>query len=193
MTVLKERFSNFGVDDEGDVVPLEDFEDIPVANESIVQGMTNLENWNREQALVEEAETEARHMREQAVAEHALQNAGVYVTLEQHRRNQLELADLVSDMSMYKGGEKGGYKAQDFQERYKGKTADVESGARSNHRKIIHHDLPRIYKAKELKAAGFDAQEVDYDAKTRMRLELMERYGGPKNKKARDAWRKNYQ
>lgn len=193
MTTLKERFHDFGIDDEDEVVPLEDFssDQLPASNAFRTQGLANLEQLNREQAEIDEFELIAKRHREQVVAERALENAGVYVTLEEHRQNQLDLVDIASDISMYKGGEKGGYKTEDFQGRYTPNTAHVEKGARTNHAKVVNRKLPEIYKAKELKDAGFNDQEVDYDAKTQMRVELMAKYGGPQNKKARAAWRKD--
>lgn len=183
MSHLKERSHDFGVDDEGDIVPLEDYSDMPVANESIVQGMHNLEEVRRHERMI-------REDREDRLAAKALENAGVYVTLEEHRENQRKLVDIASDISMYKGGEKGGYQTKEFNERYKDHSPVVEGGARRRHQKIVHEELPKIYRAAELKAAGFDPVLVDYDAKTTMRSELMSRYGGPQNKRARDKWRK---
>lgn len=188
MTTLTERSHNFGVDDEGEVVPLENYATLPVANESIVQGMTNLETRRREQAEVEAAEHEAKRAREQAVAERALQNAGVYLTFEEQRQTQLALANFVSDVSMYRGGENGGYKSRSFNQRYQEKARDVEAGARKNHRQLVNHTYPELYKAAELKAAGFDAQDVEDEA-NKMRAQLIKHYGGPENEKTRAKWR----
>lgn len=187
---LKEMLANDSfVDDEGEIHTYadvrEELDSHPTSDTSIIQGMANLEAWRRDNAL---AEQDAKRMREQAVADKALQNAGVYVTLEEHLQNQRDLVDIASDLSMYRGGEKGGYKKKDFQVRYEPKAGDVEAGARANHKRLVNHDLPQIYKAAELKAAGFSSYDVDDDV-TQMRSQLMSRYGGPDKKNARAKWR----
>ena len=183
MTTLKEQFHDFAVDDEGEIVPLENtpYDERPASNAFLTQGIANLETWHAEQGMIEEAEKKAR---EQAVANAALKKAGVYVALDERRQDLLELVDIASDLSMYRGGEKGGYQASDFQERYAQQAARVEAGARGNHKKRVNQDLPRIYRAKELEAAGFSAEDIKDDL-TQMRSELMSRYGGPENKKNR--------
>lgn len=188
MSAPKERTHDYAISYEGDVLPNEDYDELIVSNESIVQGIANLENVLLNEALIKEAEQQAKLERERALAENALQNAGVYVTLEEHRQNQLDLVDVASDMSMYRGGEKGGYATDDFRRRYSPKTADVERGARENHKKRVNRDIPRIYMAKQLKEAGFNSYDVDDDV-VQMRSQLMSRYGGPANKKARAQWR----
>lgn len=183
MTNLKEQFHDFAVDDEGEIVPLEDtpYDERPASNAFRTQGIANLEARNAEQSLIEEAEKKTR---EEAVANAALQKAGVYVTLDERRQDLLELVDIASDLSMYRGGEKGGYQAGDFQGRYASQAAQVEAGARRNHKKRVNQDLPRIYRANELEAAGFSAEDIKDDI-TQMRSQLMSRYGGPENKNTR--------
>jgi len=56
MNKLHETHGNFGVDETGEVVPLEDYDEVPVSNESIIQGTANLENWRKEQDMVDKAE-----------------------------------------------------------------------------------------------------------------------------------------
>jgi len=196
MTVHEVLPNDSYVDDKGDILPFadvaSDLNSHPVSSVSIAQGMMNLEQWRKEQEVVKQGEAELRKQREAILMQTALENTGVYVTLEDHRKNQQRLADIVGDVSMYRGGEKGGYKSTDFRNRYEPHTADVERGARQNHRKLVNHDIPEIYQAKALKAAGFDEHDVEDDV-NRMRVELMQKYGGPENKKARAMWRKQNQ
>jgi hypothetical protein len=200
MTIVKEKFGTGYLDEEGDVKPYADIQtdvDAPVPdNAFITQGIGNLEavRANADSvALIEAiAEADARIMREQKVAEEGLRSAGVFVTLEEHRANQVKIADIASGISMYKGGEKGGFKTDDFNQRYGFAAADVVRGALVNHRKLVNRELPSVYKAYELKAVGFEADDVDHDAKTTMRSEIMSRLGGPEKKKARARHRARY-
>lgn len=183
---FKERFSNFAVNDEGDIVPLEDIptSEYPPSNAFRAQGMANLEQLRYEQVLIDEAEYQQKLQREQAIAVAALKNAGVYISFEEHFQNQVELVKIASDISMYRGGESGGYSSKDFRSRYEPQATSIEKGARTNHMKRVSQDLPRIYKAAELESAGFSSYDIQDDL-VQMRSELMSRYGGPANKKAR--------
>lgn len=189
MTRIREMLSSTTyVDDDGDIKPYADIapgqDSIPATNAFIAQGMANLKALRREQDIVDEGEALLRRERERAVAAKALEHAGIYVTLDEHRQNQLQLIDIASDISMYRGGEKGGYATEEFRNRYEPQAGTVVKGARANHLKRVNQDIPRIYKAAELEAAGFSAYDIQDDI-TQMRSELMSRYGGPANKKAR--------
>lgn len=137
------------------------------------------------------AETRAdeRRRREHAVIDAALKNAGVYVTLEQHHQDMRDLVEVVADISMYEGLEKGGKNAPSFRQRFGARADDVAAGARTQHAWAINYTLPRMYRVLELVDAGFDQAIVEHDAKTTMRSQLMSKYGGPGNEKARQAWR----
>ena len=134
-------------------------------------------------------EQEQRRQREHAIIDAALKNAGVYVTLEQRHKDMRDLVEVVADISMYKGLEKGGQHSPDFRQRYGAKAGEVAAGAHARHLWVINYTLPRLYRVSELVDAGFDRDVVEHDAKTTMRGELMSKYGGPDNKKARGAWR----
>lgn len=193
MTQLREMLPNDSyVDDNGDVRPYADIaselDAHPVSDASIAQGMTNLETWRKEQSMVEEGEAALRRSREEALAAEALANAGVYETLEEHRKTQLALADVASLIAQYEGGEKGGYQTSDFQNRYKSKASRVESGARKNHKKVVNQILPKLFKADELEAIGIPRHDID-DEITQMRHKLKAEYGRGKEK-AREQWRK---
>jgi hypothetical protein len=193
MSTLKERHDHlYGVNDDGDVVPLEDYDlDRPLTdNESIAQGTANLQNHRINEELLAEDTILAKKAREAKVAQAAMENPGVFVTYQEHMANLRMLADAMSDISMYQGGEKGGYQTQDFQERYAPRAANVEAGARVNHSKVANQVIARAYKAEELIAAGFDKQDVEDDV-IAMRIQLKRKYAGPQNKKARAAWRKS--
>lgn len=188
MGTLKERSVGFGVDDNGDVVPLEDYQERPVANESIVQGITNLETHRSEQEWLEQAEIEDRHMREQSIANTALASAGVYIPLSELTQTKLGILDAVSQMSMYRGGEKGGYQSKDFRSRYGESSGTVEGGARQNHLNLVNKVFPELLKASQLVEVGFEKHDVN-DMVNTMRMEIMDQYGGPDKEKARKALR----
>lgn len=179
---------NTYVDDEGDVLPFADIEPSldrpPVVNASIVQGMDNLQKLHEYDAEIDAAEAEAKWQ--------ALQDtdAGPHVTMEQYYQDQLDLLDFVSGSLMRRGFEKGGSRTQEAVERYGFNLPNVEAGARRNHQKAVHIDMPRIYHADELIKAGFEPEEVMFDAKTTMRSEAQHRYGGPENKNKRAARRR---
>lgn len=190
---LKERLSPTAyLDEEGDVLPFadiqDDFDRIPAANASIVQGMTNLRSVQSERRDMELAEADGRRLREHKVAQAALETAGAYIPLEQLDENRLALLDAVSDMSMYRGGEKGGYQTSDFDKRYTPRTSRVEAGARRNHQKLVNKTIPELLKASQLVEAGFSQEDVD-DKINVTRMLLMREYGGPENEPARRKFR----
>jgi len=182
MTVVREKLPGDAfVDDEGNVMPYanvaDDLDARPVSDASIAQGITNLDTWRREQTMVEEAEASiAKENRMRALADDALKNAGVYVTFEENRQTQRDMIEVAATIAQYEGGEKGGYQTDNFKDRYKGKSAIVEAGARANHSKLVNHTIPRLYKADELIAAGFSKEDV-FDDINQMRGELKSKYG----------------
>ncbi|MGK2896471.1 MAG: hypothetical protein ACSLEY_02630 [Candidatus Saccharimonadales bacterium] len=181
------------VDDSGEILPFAnietEFDSVVVQNSSIIQGKYNLEEYARQERNLAVFETAERKRREQLLMEVALKNAGVYETLEEHRETQLKLAEIAAHLSMYRGGEKGGYRSRDFQERYQQKSDQVETGARKNHRRLVNQEFPKLYKADELRSIGFDEHDISDDM-TQMRYQLMKQYGGSENKKARNQLRK---
>ncbi|MGB3945735.1 MAG: hypothetical protein WBK76_02750 [Candidatus Saccharimonadales bacterium] len=186
---FKERLSsNSYLSDDGDVLPLADIADTfdrpPVSGASIVQGMANLELLRADDLLNQEAELDARRMRERRVADAAMASAGAYIPLEGLTQARLDILDAISAMSMYRGGEKGGYQSADFNRRYNLSAPTVESGARKNHRKLVNHVFPELLRASQLMAAGFERYDVD-DMVNSTRMELMKDYGGPGNENAR--------
>jgi hypothetical protein len=193
MSHPKERFHDFAVTNEGDVVPLEDYDDLPVANESITQGMDNLNHARHMHAIEnsDEFKTDAKHTREQAVIDQGLQDPGVYVTLEERYQDELDLMNLVSGANM-RGGKKrgvpGGFEVAhrthpEILDRYGPQLPNVAEGARRNHRRMVNRDTLDIYHAAELKEAGIgDKEEVDFDARTMMPNAYRNRYYGTKEK-----------
>lgn len=187
MTAVHEMLSgDTYVDNEGDVKPYADvaadLDAHPPTDAFITQGMANLDAWRQEQLVVEQAERQAR---EQKLADDALKNAGVYVTLEEHKQTQRNLIEVTADIAQYEGGENGGYTRKDFKDRYKSKSDSVETGARINHKKLVNQTIPELYKADELITAGFSKEDV-YDDITQMRGELKSKFGrGKKNARAK--------
>lgn len=193
---LRERINmDTYVDDNGDVLPYADvidqFDHPPVSNESIAQGMSNLEHVRRKADYdaqnAQEAEIDGEKMhkrREHAIAEAALRAAGPHELIGEHVQTQLALLDAVSDISMYRGGEKGGYKSTDFNERYGPVAPRVERGARKNHQKLVNKTFPELLKASQLIEAGFDEYDVA-DMVNATRIKLLREYGGPEKEKAR--------
>lgn len=195
MTKHREQLSSSSyVDDEGDVLPYADvadtFDSQPTQNSSIVQGVENLKNHALNEVALEQFEAEAKQQREDAVIKAGRENAGVHVALEQYYQDQLDLLDFVSGSLMRRGFKKGGSKKPEALDRYGSDLPNVEAGADRNHKRQVHRDLPKIYHADELIAAGFEPQEVMFDAKTQMRSEAQHRLGGPSNKNKRAALRK---
>ena len=176
------------MDKEGDILPYADVEaefDSPVVqNSSIIQATRNLEEHARHERLLAIAEEEARW---EALRD---KDPGPHVTLEQYYQDQLDLLDFVSGSLMRRGFKKAAPVDKDIQDRYRENLPRVEAGAHHNHKRSVHDDLPRIYHADELIKAGFDPDEVAFDAKTAMRVEAQQRFGGPKNKNKRAARRK---
>ena len=191
---LKELLSQDAyLDDEGDVLPFADiradFDRMPVSNASIVQGMTNLDRVHVESRDDQLAEIDARRMREQIVADAAMNSAGAFVPIEELNDSRLALMDAVSGMSMYRGGEKGGYQSKDFNDRYTPHTPHVEAGARKNHQNLVNKTFPELLKASQLIEAGFERYDVE-DMVNGTRMQLMREYGGPDNESARRKIRK---
>ncbi|GEM_PF-1934877 len=202
MNHLNERFHNFGVNDEGDVVPVEDYTDLPVANESIVQGMDNLAHARRMRDIEnsDEFQADAKHAREQSVIDEGMRDPGVYVTLEQRYQDELDLMNLVSGANM-RGGKKrgvpGGFEVAhrthpEILDRYGPQLPNVAEGARRNHRRMVNRDSLDIYHAKELIEAGIgDKEEVEFDARTMMLNAYRNRYyGTPEKDRLRQARRR---
>jgi len=186
---LKERLTpDSYLSDDGDVLPYADIEGTfdrpPVSNASIVQGMRNLEEHLEEQALERQAEDDARLLRERLVAEAALATAGAYTPLGELTQTRLDILDAISGMSMYRGGENGGYQSSDFQRRYGLDAPDVENGARKNHRILVNRVFPELLRASQLVDAGFERYEVE-DMVNSTRMQLMKDFGGPENENAR--------
>jgi hypothetical protein len=189
MTHHRERLShNSYMDDEGDILPYanieNNFDSALVHNESIIQGRENLKTHARQMQDLERFEAEAawEKLRDKS--------PGPHVSLEQYYQDQLDLIDFVSGSFMRRGFKKAAPVDEDIQTRYGEDLPRVEAGAERNHRRSIHNELPRIYHADELIAAGFDPDEVMFDAKTILRMAAQEEYGGPQNKNKRAARRK---
>jgi hypothetical protein len=186
---LKERLTpDSYLSDDGDVLPFADIEDAfdrpPVSNASIIQGMRNLEQHLEEQRLEQQAESDVLHMRERLVAKAAMASAGAYTPLSELTQTRLDILDAVSGMSMYRGGENGGYQSSDFQRRYGLNAPDVENGARKNHRILVNRVFPELLRASQLVSAGFERYEVE-DMVNSTRMQLMKDLGGPENENAR--------
>lgn len=183
------------VDEDGDIRFSQDVtvDCIPDSNESIIQGMFSIGGHQSEQDFVDEGEEWLRDLRMQEIASKALENAGVYVTLDEHKEHLRQVLYIASYLSMYQGGENGGYNTSEFKNRYKEKAPVVEARTRERHKYIIHTLLPKIYKVEEFVQAGYDREEIEWNAKTEMRLEIMAKLGGPENAKARADMRKRLQ
>lgn len=193
MTTIRENLGhgNF-LDEEGDVqssANIEgEFDRVPVANESIIQGTNNLARERLLEEEMERFETDARKSREQAIAARALAEAGPHSIVGEHLQTGLKLLDAISDMTMYTGGEKGGYKTKNFNDRYKDDAPKVESGARRNHQILVNKTFPELLKASQLIDAGFADYEVA-DMVNEARMEMKHKFGGPENEKTRSQMR----
>lgn len=193
MTTIRENLGhNTFLDDEGDIRSYEDVKDEfdrrPVSNESIIQGKANLARLRELEGQIDPFEADARRQREHMLAEHALAHAGPHSVIGEHRQTGLQILDAVATMSMYAGGEKGGYKTKDFNDRYGAAAPDVEGGARKNHQKLVRKTFPELLKASQLIEAGFTQYEVD-DMVDEARIKLKRKFGGPENEKARSQMR----
>lgn len=193
MTTIRENLGHGNLlDSEGDIRSYADFDSDfdrqPVTNESIIQGTANLARQHSLEGEMAEFEADSRRRREHALAATALAEAGPHTVIGEHVETGLQLLDAISDMSMYQGGEKGGYKTRDFKNRYEAKAPEVESGARRNHQKLVRKTFPELLKASQLIQAGFTEYEVG-DMVNETRIKLKDKYGGPENEKARSKMR----
>ncbi|MBC7512280.1 hypothetical protein H7142_01290 [Candidatus Saccharibacteria bacterium] len=193
MTTIRENLGHDTVfDDEGDIGIYADFESDydrqPITNESIIQGTINLAELNTREDEIATFEADMRKSREHALAAKALAESGPHSIIGEHIKTGILLLDAISDMSMYKGGEKGGYKSRNFKKRYEENAPDVESGARHNHQKLVRKTFPELLKASQLIEAGFTEYEVG-DMVHETRIKMKRKYGGPKNEKIRNKTR----
>lgn len=143
--------------------------------------------------MIDDSFSLARMNREKAIHDASMENPGPYMTLSQLYKVRKQLADAAGDITIHGAGEKkGGHQSRQFNEFYEKKDvnpSDVATGARRNHRKIVHKDIPELYMAEQLEKAG----HAEYDIKdelARFRYELRTKYGGPENAKKRAFMRK---
>ena len=196
MTIIRENLGHGTVfDDEGDIGIYADFETNydrqPITNESIIQGTINLAEANMREAEIVTFEADMRkhrEHREHALAAKALAESGPHSVIGEHIQTGIQLLDAISDMSMYQGGEKGGYKSRNFKMRYEANAPDVENGARHNHQKLVRKTFPELLRASQLIEAGFTEYEVG-DMVDETRIKMKRKYGGPKNEKIRNKTR----
>lgn len=189
MTNITERTRHFAVADDGDIVSVHDYDELPTHNESIIQGTDNLASELAYESAMEAFEAQNKKDRERKIAEVALAQAGPHDIIGEHREVQRAIVDAVAEMSMYQGGEKGGYDTEAFQHRYKAKAGEVISGAKKNHLRLVNEVFPALLKSTQLVEAGFDKVDVD-DMVNATRYKAKQEFGGPENKKKRTAMRK---
>lgn len=162
---------------DGEVKNAADYElDGPtVTNTSLAQGTANLEAMRKHERLAQED----AHL--EAIRD---KNPGVYVTLEQHYQDTLDLVDAISLMSIYKGLKAGGSLDPEFQKRYGEQTPHVIAGAEVNHRKLVDEVIPDIYHQSEFDQDVFDPIDVADDI-TLFRMEAVKKFGGLDKEKAK--------
>lgn len=194
---LHERVTGYGVNDEGDVVLLEDFDagevhTFPHNEFRVSHGEAR--DIDAEAAKFDAQMLAQRRERERLIAQEAFANIpenAVFVTLEQHYRDQLDLLDAVMLAESKGGFKKGGQYTKEAKKRYDSNLPNVVAGSEVNHKRIVHHDFMDVYHAKELIDAGIeDKAVIEHDAKTTVPSEVRSRLGGEQNKTKRRNYRK---
>ena len=183
MTIAKEHFGQNIIDENNDVRSKYDVTEgsVPPDNAFIIgRDYTLAQKRAREKQLDEDAYWDGIRS----------PDVGPHVSLERYYQDQLDLLDFVSGSLMRRGFKKAAPVDKTIQDRYGEDLPRVEAGAERNHKRSVHTELPRIYHADELIQAGFDADDVMFNAKTEMRVQAQQKYGGPQNKNKRAARRK---